>query len=235
MRLNKYLAQAGVASRRESDELIKGATVTVNGVVELNPAYDVQSSDDIRYDNARIKPESNIRVILLNKPNGYITTVKDPMRRKTVMDLINTEERLFPIGRLDKDSTGLLLLTNDGELANKLMHPKNRIPRIYKVEIDKVFRSWEEKRMAARVYIGQKEWGRAEIVEQQQVKGRGTVFLRLYQGKKREVRRMMYRMKRKLFSLERIKFGPIELGNINQGTWRDLKDYELRALNKLNS
>ncbi|MBT3477858.1 MAG: rRNA pseudouridine synthase [Candidatus Marinimicrobia bacterium] len=235
MRLNKFIAQAGIASRREADKLIKGATVTINGVVEVNPAYDVQVSDDVRYDNARIKPESNIRIILLNKPEGYITTVKDPMRRKTVMDLIQTEERLFPVGRLDKDSTGLLLLTNDGALANKLMHPKNRIPRIYKVVIDKVFRGWEVKRLATRVYIGQKEWGRAEVVEQQQVKGRATVLLRLYQGKKREVRRMMYRMKRKLFSLDRIQFGPIELGNIARGAWRDLNESELKALDKLNS
>jgi len=233
MRLNKYLAQAGVASRREADELIKAATVTVNGVVELNPAYDVQGSDDVRYDNKRIKPESNSRIILLNKPDGYITTVKDPLRRKTVMHLIQTEERLFPVGRLDKDSTGLLLLTNDGELANRLMHPKNRIPRIYKVEIDKTFRSWEIERMAKKVYIGQKEWGRAEVVEQKQIKGRATVLLRLYQGKKREVRRMMFRMKRKLFSLDRIQFGPIELGHIPRGTWRDLTSRELQSLKKL--
>jgi 23S rRNA pseudouridine2605 synthase len=107
MRLNKYLAQSGVSSRREADELIQGATVTVNGIVEINPAYNVQSSDKVRYDNKRIQPESNIRLILLNKPNGYITTVKDPLRRKTVMDLIQSEERLFPVGRLDKDTSGL--------------------------------------------------------------------------------------------------------------------------------
>ncbi len=235
MRLNKYLAQAGIASRREADDLIKAATVTVNGVVEVNPAYHVQEADEVRYDNKRVKPESNTCVILLNKPEGYITTVKDPLKRKTVMHLIQTEERLFPVGRLDKDTTGLLLLTNDGELANRLMHPKNRIPRIYKVEIDKTFRSWEIKRMATKVYIGQKEWGRAEVVEQQQVKGRTTVLLRLYQGKKREVRRLMYRMKRKLFSLERIQFGPIELGTVPLGTWRDLNSREMQALKKLNA
>ncbi len=234
MRLNKFLARAGIASRREADNLIKGATVTVNGVVEANPAYQVQDSDDVRYDNNRVKLVSNKRVILLNKPEGYITTVKDPLRRKTVMDLIQTEERLFPVGRLDKDTTGLLLLTNDGELANRLMHPKNKIPRIYKVEIDKTFRSWEVKRMATKVFIGQKEWGRAEVVEQQQVKGRATVLLRLYHGKKREVRRLMYRMKRKLFRLERIQFGPIELGSVQKGMWRDLSAEEFIALNKLN-
>ena len=233
MRLNKYLAQSGVSSRREADELIQGATVTVNGIVEINPAYNVQSSEEVRYDNKRIQPESNIRLILLNKPNGYITTVKDPLRRKTVMDLIQSEERLFPVGRLDKDTTGLLILTNDGELANRLMHPKNRIPRIYKVEIDNTFRNWEINRMKKKVYIGQKEWGRAEVVEQKQHKGRAIVRLRLYEGKKREVRRLMYRMKRKLFSLERIQFGPIELGDIPLGAWRDLKESEIKSLHKM--
>ena len=156
MRLNKYLARSGVASRREADKLIQTTSVTVNGVVEVNPAYCVKSTDEVRYDNKRIRPESNTRIILLNKPSGYITTVKDPLKRKTVMDLIDNNKRLFPVGRLDKDTTGLLLLTNDGELANRLMHPKNQIQRIYKVEIDKKFRAWEIKRMSIKVYIGQK-------------------------------------------------------------------------------
>ena len=233
MRLNKFLAQAGIASRRESDRLIQSAMVTVNGVIESNPAYQVQPHDDIFYDNQRINIQSNTRIILLNKPNGYITTMKDPLKRKTVMDLVHTDERLFPIGRLDKDTTGLLLLTNDGQLANKLMHPRNRIPRIYKIEIDKTFQSWEVKRMATKIYIGQNEWGKAEVIEQKQIKGRATIFLKLYQGKKREVRRIIYRMKRKLFTLERIQYGPIKLGDIPMGGWRDVKPSELKSLNIL--
>ena len=233
MRLNKFLAQAGIASRRESDRLIQSAMVTVNGVIESNPAYQVQPNDDIFYDNQRISIQSNTRIILLNKPDGYITTMKDPLRRKTVMDLVHTDERLFPIGRLDKDTTGLLLLTNDGQLANKLMHPRNRIPRIYKIEIDKTFQSWEVKRMATKIYIGQNEWGKAEVIEQKQIKGRATIFLKLYQGKKREVRRIIYRMKRKLFSLERIQYGPIKLGDIPMRGWRDVKPSELKSLNIL--
>tara|TARA_B100000929_G_scaffold147358_1_gene116758 strand:- start:7009 stop:7716 length:708 start_codon:yes stop_codon:yes gene_type:complete len=233
MRLNKFLAQSGIASRRESDQLIQSAMVTVNGVIESNPAYQVQPNDDIFYDNQRISIQSNTRIILLNKPNGYITTMKDPLKRKTVMDLVHTDERLFPIGRLDKDTTGLLLLTNDGQLANKLMHPRNRIPRIYKIEIDKTFQSWEVKRMATKIYIGQNEWGKAEVIEQKQIKGRATIFLKLYQGKKREVRRIIYRMKRKLFSLERIQYGPIKLGDIPMGGWRDVKPSELKSLNIL--
>ena len=233
MRLNKFLSQAGIASRRESDNLIKNAMVTVNGVLETNPAYQVKSKDEVFYDDQRIKLETKTRIIALNKPEGYITTMKDPLQRKTVIDLIYTEERLFPIGRLDKDTTGLLLLTNDGQLANKLMHPKNQIPRIYKLQIDKVFQSWEIKRMASKVYIGQKEWGKADVVDQKKIKGRATVHLRLFHGKKREVRRIIFRMKRKLFSLERIQFGSIELGDIPLGKWRDLSNKELKSLNSL--
>ena len=233
MRLNKFLAQAGIASRRESDHLIQSAMVTVNGLVEINPAYQVKQNDEIFYDDQKLHIETKTRIIAFNKPEGYITTMKDPLNRKTVLDLIETDERLFPVGRLDKDTTGLLLLTNDGQLANKLMHPRNHIPRIYKVQIDKTFRSWEIKRMSTKVYIGQKEWGKAEVVDQKQIKGRATIFLKLFHGKKREVRRIIYRMKRKLFSLERIEFGPIKLGDIPLGTWRDLNPVELKALDKL--
>tara|TARA_B100001142_G_scaffold286992_1_gene302324 strand:- start:405 stop:1106 length:702 start_codon:yes stop_codon:yes gene_type:complete len=233
MRLNKFLSQAGIASRRESDNLIKNAMVTVNGVLETNPAYQVKSKDQVLFDDQRIKLETKTRIIAFNKPEGYITTMKDPHHRKTVIDLIQTDERLFPIGRLDKDTTGLLLLTNDGQLANKLMHPRNQVPRIYKLQIDKIFQSWEIKRMASKVYIGQKEWGKAEVVDQKKIKGRVTVHLRLSHGKKREVRRIMFRMKRKLFNLERIQYGSIELGDIPLGKWRDLSNKELKSLNSL--
>ena len=233
MRLNKFLSQAGIASRRESDKLIKNAMVTVNGILETNPAYQVKSKDEVFFDDQRIKLETKTRIIALNKPEGYITTMKDPLQRKTVIDLIYTDERLFPIGRLDKDTTGLLLLTNDGQLANKLMHPKNQIPRIYKLQIDKVFQSWEIKKMASKVYIGQKEWGRAEVVDQKKIKGRVTLHLRLFQGKKREIRRIIFRMKRKLFNLERIQYGSIELGDIPLGKWRDLSKKELKSLKSL--
>ena len=135
MRLNKFLSQAGIASRRESDNLIKKAMVTVNGVLETNPAYQVKSKDEVFFDDQRIKLETKSRIIAFNKPEGYITTMKDPHKRKTVIDLIHTDERLFPIGRLDKDTTGLLLLTNDGQLANKLMHPSSQIEREYAVRV----------------------------------------------------------------------------------------------------
>ena len=233
MRLNKFIAKSGECSRRQADKYVKGGSVTVNGSLELNPAYQVLGVDDIRFDGRRITSSEKTITILLNKPMGYITTSHDPFKRKTVMDLINHKERLFPIGRLDKDTTGLLLLTNDGNLANILTHPKNKIPRIYELEIDKPFQSWEKKKISKKIYIGQKQWGKAEILEQKKNKGRTTVLMRLYQGKKREIRRIVYRMKKTLFSLKRTQFGPIYLDNTPIGGFRDLSDAEIKLLSRL--
>ena len=233
MRLNKFIAKSGECSRRQADKYVQGGSVTVNGSLELNPAYQVLGADDIRFDGRRITSSEKTITILLNKPMGYITTSHDPFKRKTVMDLINHKERLFPIGRLDKDTTGLLLLTNDGNLANLLTHPKNKIPRIYELEIDKPFESWEKKKISKKIYIGQKQWGKAEILEQKKNKGRTTVLLRLYQGKKREIRRIVYRMKKTLFSLKRTQFGPIHLDNTPIGSFRNLSEAEIKLLSRL--
>jgi 23S rRNA pseudouridine2605 synthase len=233
MRLNKFIANSGECSRRQADKYVQEGSVTVNGSLELNPAYQVLRNDDIRFDGRRITPSNKTVTILLNKPLGYITTSHDPFKRKTVIDLINHKERLFPIGRLDKDTTGLLLLTNDGNLANLLTHPKNKIPRIYELEIDKPFQGWEKKKISKKIYIGQKQWGKAEILEQKKNKGRTTVLMRLYQGKKREIRRIVYRMKKTLFSLKRTQFGPIHLDNTPIGGFRDLSDAEIKLLSRL--
>ena len=233
MRLNKYISKSGECSRRQADEFVQGGSVTVNGVLELNPAYHVLENDDVRFDGRRIELSQEFKTILLNKPMGYITTYRDPFKRKTVIDLINLKERLFPIGRLDKDTTGLLLLTNDGNLANTLMHPKNKIPRVYELEVDKPFLSWEKIKISKKIYIGQKEWGRADILEQKKYKGRTTVIMRLYQGKKREIRRIVYRMKKNLFSLKRIQFGPIHLDNTPEGAFRELSKAETKLLKRL--
>ena len=233
MRLNKYIAKSGECSRRQADEFVQGGSITVNGVLELNPAYQVLEKDDVRFDGRRIEISEEFKTILLNKPMGYITTYRDPFKRKTVIDLINLKERLFPIGRLDKDTTGLLLLTNDGNLANTLMHPKNKISRVYELEVDKPFQNWEKRKISKKIYIGQKEWGRADILEQKKHKGRTTVTMRLYQGKKREIRRIAYRMKKNLFSLKRIQFGPIHLDNTPEGAFRELSKSETKLLNRL--
>ena len=233
MRLNKYISLSGVSSRREADELIKSATITVNDKVEMDPGYRVSPGDKIRYDQRILKLQENNRIVMLNKPAGFITTVKDPLKRKTIMHLVQTDERLFPIGRLDKDTTGLLLLTNNGSLANFLTHPKNKIPREYIAEIDKILNDTEIRRLASKIYIGQKEWGKAEVLLQKKDRGRVILHLKLLQGKKREIRRIFYRLKRELFSLQRIKFGPIELNNLPLGQWRILNSFEYKSLNSI--
>ena len=233
MRLNKFLSKSGVASRREAEKLIQSALVTINGNVELSPHYSVKKNDIVKYDSMVVKDNQDYIVIMLNKPAGYITSMKDPMNRKIVSNLINIKERVFPIGRLDKDTTGLLLFTNQGDLALKLSHPRFNIPKIYTSTIDRPFVNWEIKKINKKVYIGQKEWGRAEVLDQKKIKGRIIVKLKLEQGKKREIRRIMYRMKRNLFSLKRIEYGPCKLGQLEEGQWRFLQKYEILELNNL--
>ena len=154
MRLNKYLSRSGVASRRKSDELIKMATTTVNNEIILDPAFEVGKNDEIRYDGKLLKIDKEKVVIAFNKPKNVITSVYDPFNRKIVMDYIRYKKRLVPVGRLDKDSTGLLLLTNDGDLHHYLTHPKNELVREYDVFIDRVIKPKEINRIKKGINIG---------------------------------------------------------------------------------
>ena len=224
MRLNKFLAKSGVASRRKSDELIKMATTSVNNEIILDPAYEVSEIDQIRFDGKLLKIDKEKIVVMFNKPEGVITSVNDPFNRKTVMNFINYKKRLVPIGRLDKDSTGLLLLTNDGDLHYFLTHPKNQIIREYDVLIEGVISPEKIKRMKRGINIGDGEIGKAKVVKQNIVKGRNEARLVLRQGKKREIRRIFRSLNIKLFKLHRINFGGVHIGA--------LKESESRLLNK---
>ncbi len=235
MRLNKYLAGCGVASRRAADKLIQAGATEVNGRLVTDPAYAVTDRDEVVYDGQKISLVTKTIVLIFNKPKGVITSTRDERDRKTVFDFIDLKDRLFPVGRLDRDTTGLLLLTNDGELANRLAHPRWHIPRIYRVEIDNQLTAREIQRMRKGLFIGGGEFGRAEVVEQHSVKSRTTVILRLYRGKKREIRRLFFHLDRKLFSLERTAFGPLELEDLPRGKWRYLSPEEIKLLKgKLN-
>ena len=232
MRLNKFLAQAGVASRRKADELIQMATTEVNGKICLDPAYDVKDSDVIKYDGQKVKPVQEKIVIMLHKPKKVITTVKDTHGRKTVLDIVPSKYRLTPVGRLDQDTTGLLLLTNDGDLHQYLTHPKNRIPKDYEAVIEGRMTASQIQKLIRGIYIGDKEYGKAEIVSQDTKKGRSVVILRLHQGKKREIRRIMHRLKLKLISLKRIRFAGLELGDLPEHHYRTLNEKEVKLLHK---
>ena len=231
MRLNKFLAQSGVASRRKSDELIQMATTEVNGKICQDPAYSVKDSDVIKYDGQQISPILEKVVIMLHKPKKVITTVKDTHGRKTVLDLVPSKYRLTPIGRLDQDTTGLLLLTNDGDLHQKLSHPRNQIPKDYEAVIEGKITSSQKQKLAKGIYIGDKEYGKAEIISQETKKSRSTIILRLRQGKKREIRRIMYRFKLKLLTLKRIRFAGLSLGDLPENQYRTLTDKEVKTLN----
>jgi len=230
MRLNKFLSQSGIASRRKSDELIKMATTEVNGVICFDPAYDVKKSDVVKYDGKKISIIEKKIVIMLHKPKNIISTVSDTHDRKTVMDLIPRNIHLNPVGRLDKDTTGLLLLTNDGELHQYLTHPKNEIPKDYEVIIEGKLDQVQIKKIKKGIYIGHKEYGRAKVLNQETKKGRSRVVLQLRQGKKREVRRIFYRLGLKLLTLKRIKFSNLSLGNLKIGEFVKLNKQQIQLL-----
>ena len=184
MRLNKFLAKSGVASRRKSDELIQMATTEVNGKVCIDPAYNVTPNDSVYFDGKKVKLIEDKVVYMLNKPEKVITTVSDTHGRKTVMDYINSKFRLTPIGRLDQQTTGLLLLTNDGDLHHYLTHPSHMVAKDYEAIIEGRISDNQRKKLKRGIYIGYKEYGKAEIIKQETLKGRSNVQLRLRQGKK---------------------------------------------------
>ena len=230
MRLNKYLSRSGIASRRKSDELIKMATTTVNNDIILDPAFEVGENDEIRYDGKLLKIDNEKVVIAFNKPKNVITSVYDPFNRKIVMDYIQYKKRLVPVGRLDKDSTGLLLLTDDGDLHYYLTHPKNEVIREYDVSIFRVLKPREIHRVKKGVNIGEGEIGRATVIEQKIIKGRVQVRLILKQGKKREIRRIFRTLKIKLYILKRVSYAGIELNGLKECEYRILKEEEIKRL-----
>ncbi|MFC1535897.1 pseudouridine synthase [Candidatus Neomarinimicrobiota bacterium] len=228
--MNKYLAQSGVASRRESDRLIQEGTVTVNGHVMIDPAYQVQKKDEVTFDGKILTPQESTVVYMLNKPKNVITTTRDEYGRKTVMDLIPSNRRLFPIGRLDKDTTGIILITDNGELANYLMHPKNRVSRFYEAKIEGQLNPKEIAKIKKGIFIGDGEFGSGEIVKQVTRKTRSTITIRLQQGKKREIRRIFYSLGKKVYALHRFQYGTMVLGNLQPGQWRGLTQKEVNSL-----
>ena len=209
------------------------ATTEVNGKICLNPAYEVSKKDIIRYDGRRIDIINKTIVIMLNKPKKVISTVKDTHNRKIVMDYIPKKFRLTPIGRLDQNTTGLLLFTNDGDLQQFLTHPKNNVPKDYEAIIEGRLSPIQKRKIKKGIYIGFKEFGQAEVLDQVTEKTRSKVTLRLRQGKKREIRRIFFKLKVKLFSLKRVGFSKIKLGNLKEGEYRELQKSEISLLKKL--
>jgi 23S rRNA pseudouridine2605 synthase len=237
-RLQKILSQAGIASRRASEQLMLEGRVTVNGqtIRELGTKAD-PSADDIRVDGRRIKIAERHRYLLLNKPRGYVTTRSDPQQRPTVMQLLGgVREYVYPVGRLDFESEGLLLLTNDGELAARLTHPRHEVPRVYEVRVLGVPDAHDVARLAKGVTIDGRRTDPAHV---QLVPGRderhAILRITISEGRNRQVRKMFDAIGHPVDYLRRIAIGPLKDSRLRQGQWRDLTDAEVVALRKVAS
>jgi 23S rRNA pseudouridine2605 synthase len=233
-RLQKLLSTAGVASRRLSEELIRQGRVSVNGTVvtELGTRADLDR-DDIRVDGRRIRAQKRMRYILLNKPRGYVTTRRDPQGRPTVMDLLKgIREYVYPVGRLDYDSEGLLLLTNDGDLAAKLTHPRYEVDRVYEARIRGVPDRRTLDRLARGVVVESRRTApaRVELVEERE--GQSIVHIALHEGRQRQVRKMFDAVGHPVVRLRRIRLGPIADAQLTTGYWRELTPQEVARLRR---
>lgn len=231
MRLNKYLAHSGICSRRKAADLVKAGEVSVNGEVEINPAYEIQDEDVISYQGKVIEIEKNKVYLLLNKPKNYVTTLSDERDRKTVMDLVKNKvkERIYPVGRLDRMTTGLLLLTNDGDLAKKLTHPSHGVKKIYQVIIDKELDQIDLEKIRQGFDL---EDGAVHVDAVDYVKGepRNTIGIEIHMGKNRIVRRIFEHFDYRVIKLDRMYFGGLTKKDLPRGFSRPLTEKEIIML-----
>jgi len=236
-RVQKILSQAGVASRRASERLMIEGRVTINGrtVRELGTRAD-PARDDIRVDGRRVKAQPRCRYLLLNKPPGYVTTRTDPQRRPTVMDLLEgVRDYMYPVGRLDFDSEGLLLLTNDGDLAAKLSHPRHEVARVYEARVLGEPDARDVSRLARGVTIDQRRTRPADLQLVDRPRGRGETVWRITirEGRNRQVRKMFDAIGHPVRHLRRIAIGPIRDDRLRPGQWRDLSAREVHRLRQV--
>ena len=225
IRLNKYLADCGVCSRREADELIKAGCVTVNGEVITTMGYRVKTTDHVMYGGQTLNREK-LRYILLNKPKGYITSAEDPEGRETVMELVRDacSERIFPVGRLDKNTTGLLLLTNDGDLAKRLTHPSSEVSKLYHVILDKPLTKNDMLRIADGIELDDGFISADEIAYDEDDESKKSIGIRLHSGRNRIVRRIFEHLGYEITKLDRVMFAGLDKYKLPRGEWRFLTD-----------
>ncbi|EHJ00070.1 pseudouridine synthase Rsu [Clostridium sp. DL-VIII] len=233
-RLQKYMASCGVASRRKCEEIIIEGKVKVNGVmvnevgIKVNPLKDI-----VEYNGKVIKKEEKKVYIMLNKPEGYISSVKDEKGRATILDIVNVKERIYPIGRLDYDSSGLLLLTNDGEVYNKIIHPRVELIKKYIAVVTDEITKNDIQKFEIGIDIGGYITAPAELKVLSFEKGVSTVEIGIHEGKNRQIRRMCAALHHEVLSLKRISIGDLKLGYLKRGEYRELKQDEIDYLNNL--
>jgi 23S rRNA pseudouridine2605 synthase len=231
IRLNKYIADAGICSRREADQLIEQGEITVNGEVVTTMGYKVSRGDEVKYQGRRLVAEKLVYV-LLNKPKDFITTTDDPEKRRTVMELIKNacDERIYPVGRLDRNTTGLLLFTNDGELAKVLSHPSGNVKKIYKVELDKPLTKEDFSKIEEGVEL---EDGVAKVDEIAALADdKSVIGVELHIGKNRIVRRIFESLGYEVVRLDRVVYAGLDKQRLPRGKWRFLTDREISRLKR---
>ena len=236
-RLQKILSQAGVASRRASEQLMLDGRVTVNGatVFELGTKAD-PATDDIRVDGRRVKLAARARYLLLNKPRGYVTTRSDPQRRKTVIDLVqDVKEYVYPVGRLDYDTEGLLLLTNDGDLAARLTHPSHEVPRVYEARVLGIPDDHDLQRLSRGLVIEGRRTAAADVHMKPPRRDdeQATLVITLREGRNRQVRDMCDAIGHPVEHLRRVAIGPLRDSRLKPGHWRDLTPEEVARLKRV--
>ena len=227
IRLNKYLSRAGVCSRREADTFIATGNVSVNGKVITEMGFKVSEDDEVRFNGALIRPEKKAYV-LLNKPKNFITTTRDEKGRRTVMELVEkaSKSRLLPVGRLDRNTTGLLLFTNDGDLAKKLTHPKHGVSKLYHVFLSKPLRNADLERIRSGLHL---EDGPVKVDEVSFIDSaaKSQVGLKIHSGRNRIVRRIFEHLGYEVIKLDRVMFAGLTKKDLPRGHWRHLKQQEV--------
>ena len=235
IRLQKYLADCGIASRRKSEELIKQGQVKVNGktITELGTKV-IPNKDIVEYNGKKIELKKEYVYILLNKPIGYVTTVKDQFNRDSVLDLVKTNKRLVPVGRLDMYTSGALILTNDGDFVYKVTHPKHEIEKTYTVTIIGIVKKEEVEKLKKGVEIEDyiTKPAKVKILKIDEEKNQSRLEITIHEGKNRQVRKMCEAVGSKVVALHRSKIGDIGVKDLKLGTWRYLKDFEVKKILK---
>jgi len=232
IRLNKYIAASGVCSRREADELIRNGEITVNGKVITELGYKVNRRDEVRHKNRKLSAEKMV-YILMNKPKDYVTTASDPHAEKTVLDLIGNKctERVYPVGRLDKSTTGVLLLTNDGDLATRLTHPRYKRRKIYHVFLDRDVSREDLFKLTEGIEL-EEETVVADAVSYADPADRSQVGIEIHSGQNRVIRRLFEKLGYKVKKLDRVYFAGLTKKNLPRGKWRFLTEKEIGMLKR---
>lgn len=234
MRLQKYLASCGVASRRASEKLIADGHVSVDGVTVTEMGIQVEEGQKVCVDGKPVQPEAQKHYLMYHKPAGEVTTAHDPEGRATVLDRFRDYPvRLYPVGRLDYDSEGLLLLTNDGDLTESMLHPSREVEKVYLARVSNVVTPQEAKRLERGVMVDGRMTARAKakILSQQNLFT--DMLITIHEGRNRQVRKMVEQIGHQVVLLRRIRFGPLKLGDLPRGMWRPLTEEELAQIRQL--